>query len=213
MLIPLTLEFPEDNKCRENLHQYLLGRDLMVGIYIRKIWFPEGRWKDYWTGEVVEGEQEREVSWPSDRGGGLYVREGGIIPFGPLMQYRGEKPVDEISLYIFPGEKLSAFDLYEDDGVSFQNQKGEFSITHITAKKLSNIAEIEISETKGEYKGKVENRKWNIIIHSDRRPVMISINGKEISVNNYSWNDNRKEVTIRGLADPSVIKIDMGTRN
>jgi alpha-glucosidase (family GH31 glycosyl hydrolase) len=210
MLIPLTMEFPDDIKCRENLHQYLLGRDIMVGIYNTKLWLPEGRWKDYWTGEVVEGEQEKDVKWPSDRGGGLYVREGGIIPFGPLMQYRGEKPVDEITLYVFPGEELSAFDLYEDDGISFQNQRGEFSLTRITSKKTGSISDVEIGEAKGNYKGKVENRKWNLIMHSERRPLMISINGKEASANDISWDEKRKEVKIKGIIAPSFIKVDKG---
>ena len=62
MLLPLTLEFPDDKNCRENLHQYLLGRDLMVGIYNKKIYFPAGEWKDYWTGEVIKGLQEKEVT-------------------------------------------------------------------------------------------------------------------------------------------------------
>ena len=57
-MLPLTFEFPEDTKVRENLHQYLLGRDLMVGIYKNDIYFPEGRWKDFWTGDIVEGNQD-----------------------------------------------------------------------------------------------------------------------------------------------------------
>ena len=84
-MVPLTLEFPNDKNCRDNLHQYLLGRDLMVGIYNKNIYFPSGKWKDYWTGEVIEGDQDKAVSWPDDRGGALYVRSGGIIPMGLVM--------------------------------------------------------------------------------------------------------------------------------
>ncbi|HBL75788.1 MAG: hypothetical protein A2W90_04615 [Bacteroidetes bacterium GWF2_42_66] len=85
VMVPLTLEFPNDKNCRDNLHQYLLGRDLMVGIYNKNIYFPSGKWKDYWTGEVIEGDQDKAVSWPDDRGGALYVRSGGIIPMGLVM--------------------------------------------------------------------------------------------------------------------------------
>ena len=207
MLLPLTMEFPDDKNCRNNLHQYLLGRDLMVGIYKKNIYFPAGLWKDYWTGEVVKGSREKEVTWPDNRGGALYVRAGAIIPFGPLMQYRGEKPMDEITLYIFPDEKLSAFDLYEDDGVSFQNLKGEFSITHITTKAEGSLSTTEIGVSEGYFKGKVENRKWNIIMHSDAPPVSVICNGKQFPRDNYSWDESRKEITINGIAAPSVILV------
>ncbi|HRP33966.1 MAG TPA: glycoside hydrolase family 31 protein, partial [Agriterribacter sp.] len=102
ILRPLTLEYPSDKNCRDNVHQYLLGRDMMIAAFNKQVYFPEGEWKDYWTGKVITGKQEKMVSWPNDRGGGLYIRSGAIIPFGPLMQYRGEKPMDEITLYIFP---------------------------------------------------------------------------------------------------------------
>ncbi len=209
MLLPLTFEFPGDVKCRENLHQYLLGRDLMVGIYEKKIYFPEGKWKDYWTGELVQGAGDKEVNWPADRGGALYIRQGAIVPFGPLMQYRGEKPVDEITLYIFPAGNESSFDLYEDDGITFGYLDGEHSVTHITARSEGRSAEIRIGSSEGSFKGKVENRKWNIIMHSDPEPSSVIINGIRIRASGYSWDGKRKELTIKSFNAPAVIKVDL----
>ncbi len=207
MLLPLTMEFPDDRSCRNNLHQYLLGRDLLVGIYDRNIYFPAGLWKDYWTGEVISGAQEKEVTWPENRGGALYIREGGIIPFGPLMQYRGEKPLNEITLYIFPGERLSEFDLYEDDGVSFQNLKGDFSTTHITTKAERSLTTVRIGASVGNFNGKIKDRTWVIIMHSDERPLSVICNGKQFKDDNYSWDGIRKEITIKGVAAQSVILV------
>jgi len=53
----LVLEFEDDANCRGILHQYLLGRDLMVVIYKREAYFPEGRWKDFWTGETLDAQE------------------------------------------------------------------------------------------------------------------------------------------------------------
>ena len=100
---PLTMDYPKDKNCRENLHQYLLGPDLIVGIYDKEIYFPKGRWKDYWTGEVVEGGETKNISWPDDRGGALYVRCGGIIPLGPVMEYRWRKTNGYYFTVHFPG--------------------------------------------------------------------------------------------------------------
>jgi len=207
MLVPLTMEFPDDKNCRNNLHQYLLGRDLMVGIYNKHIYFPAGQWKDYWTGEVIKGLQEKEVTWPDDRGGALYVRSGGIIPFGPLMQYRGEKPLDEITLYIFPDEEGSSFDLYEDDGVSFEHLNGKYSITHISAKTGNTESVIEIGTTDGDFNGKAKNRKWNIIMHNDKKPASVWCNEKLFSKESYSWDESRNELTIKGIDTPVIIKV------
>ncbi len=205
LMIPLTMEFPNDINCRNNLHQYLLGRDLLVGIYNRNIYFPAGKWKDYWTGEVIIGPQEREVSWPDDRGGALYVRSGGIIPFGPLMQYRGEKPMNEITLYVFPDEKESDFKLYEDDGVSFEYLNGKYSMTHISAKSGNDESRIIIEEAAGDFEGKVSSRVWNIITHADKKPVAVMYNEKLLPEENYSWDGKRNELTIKGIYAPATI--------
>ncbi len=207
LLRPLTIEFPGDKNCRNNLHQYLLGRDMMVGAFKNELYFPEGEWKDYWTGEVIIGNQEKKVSWPNNRGGGLYLRSGAIIPLGPLMQYRGEKPVDEITLYIFPGNKKSNFSLYEDDGVTFDYQKGGFVNTVIKTQKEENGVWIEIEKPIGAYKGWVENKTWHIIMHADTRPLSVLNNGQSVSDEDLVWDNTRKELTIRNLQSPARLVI------
>lgn len=207
MLVPLTMEYPDDIDCRNNLHQYLLGRDLMVGIYEKNIYFPAGEWKDYWTGKVVKGLQQLQVDWPADRGGALYVRSGAIIPFGPLMQYRGEKAVNEITLYIFPSEKQSSFELYEDDGISFDHLNGKFSITPLLSKIENGNASVEIGKSAGSFTGKVETRIWNIIMHADTAPSSVLCNNQPLPEEDYSWDNNRKELTIKGVSAPATIKI------
>lgn len=191
MLLPLTLEFPDDKNCRNNLHQYLLGRDLMIGVYNKTVYFPSGRWKDYWTGEVVDGLQEKDVTWPDDKGGSLYIRSGGIIPLGPVIQYRGEKPLDEITLYVFPAEKETSLDFYEDDGVSLNHLKGEYSITQIRTRTNGSISTVGIGASEGSFKGKVENRRWNILMHSDNKPSIVECNGKQLTADKYSWDEKR----------------------
>lgn len=205
LLRPLTLRFPKDKNCRENLHQYLLGPDLMVGIFNKSIYFPEGQWKDYWTGEVVDGSQEKSVSWPVDRGGALYVRSGAIIPFGPLMQYRGEKPMDEITLYIFPDKKETILNFYEDDGLSFEYEQGKYSTTRIAAKSTMDGSMIQIDAPKGNFEGMVNNRTWNITMHANSKPGQVFCYDKPVLKENISWDENRKELLVKGLVAPAVI--------
>jgi alpha-glucosidase (family GH31 glycosyl hydrolase) len=55
----------------------------------------------------------------------LYVREGSILPLGPVKQFTGEIVEEPLSVAIYPGADAS-FLLYEDDGASFNYRKGEW---------------------------------------------------------------------------------------
>ena len=210
LMAPLTLEFPKDTACKTNLHQYLLGRDLLVGIYKNIIYFPEGKWKDYWTGETVEGKIERTVLWPDDKGGTLHVREGAIIPFGPVMQYRKQKPLDIIELYIFPSERESVFNFYEDDGISFEYLSGKYATTHIHTHLTSSEVLIFVDRTEGEYKECLNLRSWSFVIALASKPSAIEINGDNLHLDEWHWDNIRNELILPPIKEESIkIKVQL----
>jgi alpha-glucosidase (family GH31 glycosyl hydrolase) len=126
----LWMHFPDDPKAVECGDQYFWGPGLLVvpvvekGATARTIYLPRGGWYDFWTHERVEG--GREISRPVDlETMPLYVREGSILPLGPVKQFTGEKADEPLSISIYPGRDGS-FLLYEDDGASFDYRKGEW---------------------------------------------------------------------------------------
>jgi alpha-glucosidase (family GH31 glycosyl hydrolase) len=126
----LWIHFPDDPKAVECSDQYLWGKNILVapvvekGATTRTVYLPHGGWYDFWTQERMEG--GREVSRPVDLETiPLYVREGSIVPLGPVKQYTGQKVDEPLSVSIYPGADAS-FLLYEDDGVSFDHRKGEW---------------------------------------------------------------------------------------
>src|ERR1700728_4689529 len=127
----LWLHYPDDPKAVECQDLYLWGRDILVAPVVekgadhRKIYLPRGDWYDFWTNEKVEG--GRELSRAIDLETiPLYVRAGGILPFGPVKQYVDESVEQPLSISIYPGSDAS-FLLYEDDGRSFSYRKGEWT--------------------------------------------------------------------------------------
>jgi alpha-glucosidase/alpha-D-xyloside xylohydrolase len=127
----LWLHYPDDPKAVECQDLYLWGRDILVAPVVekgadhRKIYLPRGDWYDFWTNEKVEG--GRELSRAIDLETiPLYVRAGGILPFGPAKQYVDESVEQPLSISIYPGGDAS-FLLYEDDGRSFNYRKGEWT--------------------------------------------------------------------------------------
>jgi alpha-glucosidase/alpha-D-xyloside xylohydrolase len=109
--------------------QYLWGRDILVAPVVEKnaaarnLYLPRGGpWYDFWTEDRMPGGSEtiRTVDLETMP---LYVRAGAIIPMGPVKQYTAE-PVDgPLSITVYPGADGS-FELFEDDGSSFEYRRG-----------------------------------------------------------------------------------------
>jgi len=157
----LVLNYQNDPEVYQIGDQYMFGSEMMVcpitvkGAQTRTIYFPEGTWYDYWTGEKFEGKQYVHVLTPLDKLP-IYVKEGAIIPMQPEMKYMDEKPVDQITLDIWPG-KSSSFDLYEDDGLSLKYQNGDYAITNIRSSQAASGLIITIDKPKGKFVPSVHN--------------------------------------------------------
>lgn len=114
--------------------EYLLVAPLFTGQSTRKVLLPQGNWYDFYTGELAGNGQEITVTPGLDRIP-VYVKDGGIIP---MMETRlhapaaGEKVNMEIRHY---GTKESSYNLYDDDGVSFDYEKGAYSWRKVEIKK------------------------------------------------------------------------------
>jgi len=179
MMRPLILEFPDDKNTWNILTQYMFGEELMVSAFTDKIYLPAGKWIDYWTGKEYTGPTTIEYKIPENRGGGLFVKSGSIIPFALEMDYIGEKKLDEITIEIFP-EKNGKFLLYEDDGVSFNYEKGEFCITEFKYEMNNKNIRLMIGARKGKYKGMPETRKYIIIVHNIvKEPIEVQCGEEE----------------------------------
>ncbi len=168
LMRPLVLEFQDDLAVRDIHNQYFLGRDLMVVAFAEKAYFPEGQWFDYWTGEKVEGNGWQDINWSEDRAGGLYLREGAIIPHGPLMDHTDELPTDHIDLTIVTSKKGSTFTLYEDDGVTLDHKNGVNSKTEISVSEVNDDVIVELGSAQGSYVNLAKNRSWSITLLSDK---------------------------------------------
>ncbi|MGA8441108.1 MAG: TIM-barrel domain-containing protein [Candidatus Sulfotelmatobacter sp.] len=131
----LWLHFPDDPKAVECGDEYLWGRSLLVapvvekGATSRRVYLPRSNWYDFWSGERFAG--GREITRPVDlETMPLFVREGSILPLGPVKQFSAEQVDEPLAISIYPGADAS-FLLYEDDGTSFDYRKGEWMGTQM----------------------------------------------------------------------------------
>ena len=89
----------------------------------------------------------------------LFVKAGSIVPVGPAIQYTNEKPDAPITLYVYRGAN-GAFDLYEDDGLSYNYEKGAF--TRIPVRYDDAAQSLVIGDRAGSFPGMVEKRTFNV---------------------------------------------------
>jgi alpha-D-xyloside xylohydrolase len=123
-------------KRKEIKDQYMFGDNLLVaplfaGQESRKVILPAGKWYDFYTGELA-GENEIIEVTPGLSKIPLFVKDGGIIPVIPARLHapaRGEKIPLEVRVY---GKSKGSFVLYDDDGETFNYEKGEYSLTELS---------------------------------------------------------------------------------
>lgn len=127
----LWLAYPDDPRAAKVDDSYLWGDSILVapvlqpGAANRATYLPKGLWWDYWNNVRIEGgaDATRAVDLETIP---LYVKAGTIVPVGPVKQYTGEMSREPMTLRVYPGADGTMM-LYEDDGRSFDYEKGEFS--------------------------------------------------------------------------------------
>jgi alpha-glucosidase len=170
------LEFPEDSKAYLQESQYMYGPWLLVAPVTRQkagsreVYLPAGKWTDFWTEKIVSGPLNFKAEAPLDRIP-LFVREGAILPLAPLMQYTGEKPVNPLTLEIYPGPKPSAYEVYEDDGRSNAYLAGEYALTRVEFIPGESM-QLKVS-VRGDFRGRPKTRSYLLSVHHVSRPERV----------------------------------------
>jgi alpha-glucosidase (family GH31 glycosyl hydrolase) len=172
LMRPLVLNYPDDPRTWTLDHEYLWGDDLLVAPVTREgatawpVYLPAGRWFDFWTGEPHAGPGGLTVAAPLDRMP-LLVRTGAILPLGPVVQHTGERPLDELTLQIYP-EATSRFELYEDDGRTNAYLRGQYALTPITCEASPGRVTVRIDPPTGDRSMVPASRRYLIRLRLDR---------------------------------------------
>lgn len=106
--------------------EYLLVAPMFAGQKERTVILPKGDWYDFYTGEYV-GNGEKIIVTPGLERIPVYAKDGAIIPFMEPMLHApkiGQKINLEIRHY---GKSGGTYRLYDDDGETFDYEKGIYS--------------------------------------------------------------------------------------
>ena len=118
-------------------HQFLVGEHLLVapvtrqGQYFQEVYLPAGEWLDMATDSIYRGPRTVVVEAPVERVP-MFLGGGAIIPMQEPVQHTGERADSVLSIEAFAGAQADTFELYEDDGRTFEYERGAFRTTRYT---------------------------------------------------------------------------------
>lgn len=170
----MVLEYQADPATYKLDRQCMLGDWFLLAAYTQDVYLPGGQWIDYWSGEpfISKGEWKRNCSWPATVGGPLFVKGGAIIPMGPVTAFVDQEPLEIVRLDVYPyGD--SAYTLYEDDGISFDYEKGSWATTEFRCREQKNNILVTIGRRQGSYREMPRNRSYLLSVHCRTEPAKV----------------------------------------
>ena len=166
MMRALPMDFRTDTNALAISDEYMFGPAFLVApvtepkVVDTTVYLPAGtRWVNFWTGETFDGGQKIGTPAPRDQMP-LFVRAGSIVPFGPSVQYVGEKPANPLELRIYRGAN-GTFILYEDEADNYDYQRGIYSTIPIIWNEKAQT--LTIGKRTGKFPGMLKKRTFRIV--------------------------------------------------
>ena len=180
---PMCSAFQEDVKCYEEGVDFMLGDSLLVanvvekGAVSRKVYLPEGEtFYDFYTRAAYEG--GRTVELPVDLGSiPLFVRSGAIIPMAEDRLDNLKTQQAEHLRILCAADRDGRFELYEDDGISMDYEKGGCLKTSITM--TAGERTVLDFHQEGHYETAVKTLYLDMI-HRKKAPYWVKADGETI---------------------------------
>ncbi len=183
LMKPMYYDYPKCNEAYEVKNQYQFGSELIVTPITEKtsdktrtatakVWLPEGRYTDFFTGRVYKG--GRIVTMSRDMSSiPVLAKAGAIIPLADDYGINDWQNPETLELAIYRGN--GSYELYEDDGETTEFENGHFALTKYSVKENSDSVEFNVEPAQGDLTVIPEKRTYKFAF----RDV---VNAKDISV-------------------------------
>ncbi len=183
---PMYYAYPEDKNAYECRNEFFFGTELIAAPITEhtskktnlagvKVWIPEGRYTDIFTGRIYSGNQfvtmYRDIETIP-----VLAKEGAIIPMSANDRTNDCSNPETLELLVYRGN--NTFTLYEDDGETLSYKDGEFLKTAFTVAENGKNVSLRIAKAEGTGNVVPENRtfavKFKDITGGD---VSVTVNG------------------------------------
>ncbi|WP_343689756.1 TIM-barrel domain-containing protein [Chitinophaga sp.] len=172
----LAINYTQDAHVYDPLfqQQFQLGDAFMVAPFesdqpYGAIYFPPGGWYDLYTDEQIAGGQIK-MNTLGMHELPVYIKAGSIVPMQSLVQSTAEQPNDTLYLHIYKGDTANAIVYYEDDGQTYDYEKGSYY-----KRTIHYEHQLVLDKVEGSYKSKFSN--ISLILHGFGALQQIKVNG------------------------------------
>jgi hypothetical protein len=136
--------------------EWMFGDNILVKPVLTQyvtsvsVYLPEGTWIDYWTGKAYAGKSTINYA-VSDSTIAVFVKAGSVIPTSPVGKYLDDTTARKSLIFsCYAGGNSKGF-VYEDDGQTYQYEKGIYSTTDYSQSESSKYTDISIGARNGLY--------------------------------------------------------------
>ncbi len=154
---PMYYAYPEDENAYKCRNEFFFGTELIVAPITRptspktrmasvKVWLPEGRYTDIFTGRIYSGNKFVEMYRDLETIPVL-AKEGTILPLAVNDRTNDSSNPDSLELLVYRGN--NTFTLYEDDGETLSYKDGEYLKTAFTVAEKGNTVSFKIENAEG----------------------------------------------------------------
>jgi len=183
ILRPIVMHEQEELSNHFRQDEFTYGDKILIcpvlepGQTTRIVYLPKGKWYHFWTNEVIEGGREVTIPTPLETMP-IFIKAGSVIPEYPVMQYVGEKEIEEVKLNVYYSDyEVNSF-LFEDYGETFAYEQDIYLEKKFVVKDKPNKLTIQQS-MEGLYTPRYENYEIKII-GLPFKPVRIVADNKEV---------------------------------
>jgi alpha-glucosidase (family GH31 glycosyl hydrolase) len=189
MTRPLYLDYPDQAAAYDHPDEYLFGSDMLVApvtspgdVADTTVWFPPGRWVDYFTGATFTGPATTTMAVPLNRMP-VFVRAGGIIPEQSSSTKTTTAIPRQMVLKVFSGSR-GTFRLYGDSGTGLGYTKGQSTETTITdsvgSAGATTAAQVTVGAARGHYDGEPSAVSYRLEMVDLTEPTAVTLDGTRL---------------------------------
>ncbi|MFD4789482.1 ricin-type beta-trefoil lectin domain protein [Streptomyces sp. NPDC058459] len=206
---PMYLDYPAQEAAYTARGEYLYGPNVLVapitspndagGNGSASVWVPPGSWTDYFTGRTYTGPATVTITAPLSRMPVL-IKAGGILPTRTdYVDNQAQSPLTRLTVNVAAGAD-GTFSLYSDAGEGNGYKTGQSTSAPLSWNEGSRT--LTIGAQSGGYTDAPTSRAYTLRLSNSQAPTAVSVDGTQVPETDWSWNPNRRTVTVSTTALP-----------
>jgi len=207
---PVVLNYPADPETHNLSDEVMIGNSLLLAPVVkpdsreRRVYLPGTGWYDFWSGNYYQGSESYLMAAPLEKMP-IFVAENSLLLTTDEDQLHTGEGFSELVLNIYPGrgEKSSFGSIYEDDGISFAYQEGEYNLFKYQLISAEDSLKLELEREKHNYSDGIQHCKIRLA-GLEAAPQTVELNGKEVK-DNYKYQAGELELVLSELDQAELL--------